>query len=853
MKVELKNLHTIVMLIGISGSGKTTKARQINELAQKKGLRSVMLSSDDCRHELLLSNEYHHHDPEMNNVSDKAFELLRLKTELYLRWPYNVNLMILDMMNLNKEDRQKIIDLANKHCYDIVAVVMDYSNIDEYFMGLDEKYDKKLISRQLRRFHTETLPELGKKLYNDLIRVKSKTEPIELECLFDIDINSINLSNDKHDFIVSDIHECLESFKTLLKKVGFNIEKVIENGREKEIITGREDTRIIIAGDSIDKGNKTKETIEFLYNNINRIHFIWGGHESFVYRYLNGKVKADISNYSSIPILEKDEELTQKFFAVCDRTKPFYQNRYFIVTHTGCENKFLGKTQEFAIRAQRYYSIERFKEDEDDEWLANRRELLKYLMEEAEGCHPLHIFGHEVWKNNFIYKNKVHLDTGCVSNGKLTGMLIDRWTGDYKLYHVNCLDTTIKEKLREFSFEEPKIQLEDKDYNRLIRYTKNKVNFISGTMCPANKHKNELESIDEALDYYRYKGIDKVMLQIKYMGSRCNIYLFDDIEKSYAISRKGFLIKNLDLTNIYKKLKERLSGYFASNNLDMMILDGELMPWSSLGEDLIGSTFQTINKGVRSELDLLKQNGFEEQLATLKKQYLESQFNVDRYDNKKMDLYTKYGPQKYEAYKLLSDFYMPNITDLEMLHDLYNRQLDIYAKPFSPDQLHYQPFTILKSVKKNGDEIYYFDADNESLFKLINDEEYAICDLTPEGYNDAKLFFDRVTKQLNLEGVVIKPLIVDPEHCVPFIKARSPNYLTIIYGYDYLEKVKYNKLLEQKRINRKLGQSIKEWQLGKKLLKIPYKDISENNSKYIDLMTKMIVETNDEKYIDPRL
>ena len=554
MKVQLKNLHTIVMLVGISGSGKSLRARRLNELAQNKGLCSVVLSSDDCRHELLLSDRYHHHDPEMNHVSDKAFELLKLKMELYIKWPYNANLIILDAMHLYKEDRQKIIDLSNKYCYDIIAIVMDYPNIEEYFLGLDEKYCKKLISRQLRRFHTETLPELGKKLYNDLIRVKNKTEPVELECQFNININDISLPNDKHDFITSDIHECIESFKDLLRKSGFKIEKIAENYKEKEIITGREDTRIIIAGDFLDKGNKTKETIEFLYNNTHRIHFVWGGHESFVYRYLNGKItKGNISNYSSIPILKKDEELKQKFFAICDRMKPFYQNRHFIVTHTGCESKFLGKTQEFAIRAQRYYHIERFKDDEDDEWLANRREWLKYLKEEAEFCHPLHIFGHEVWKNNFVYKNKIHLDTGCISEGKLTGILIDRWTGEYKLYHVNCSDpTVIKEKLREFSFEEPKIELEERDYNRLMRYAKNKVNFISGTMCPADKRENELENIEEALDYFKHKGIDKVMLQIKYMGSRCNIYLFDDIEKSYAISRNGFLIKNLDLTNIYK-------------------------------------------------------------------------------------------------------------------------------------------------------------------------------------------------------------------------------------------------------------------------------------------------------------
>ena len=253
----------------------------------------------------------------------------------------------------------------------------------------------------------------------------------------------------------------------------------------------------------------------------------------------------------------------------------------------------------------------------------------------------------------------------------------------------------------------------------------------------------------------------------------------------------------------------------------------------------------------------MKNNDFEEQLAKLTQQYRESQFEFDRNNMKREELYAKYGPQKYEAYKLLSNFYMPEIDELEKLHSLYNRQLETYAKYLSPEELinelHYQPFSVLKSVKKNGDEIYYFDSDNDIVFKMVNDAEYEICELNTEGYNKARLFFDRVTKVSNLEGVVIKPLKVDPDHCAPYMKVRSPNYLTIIYGYDYLNKVKYERLMNQKRIRTKLKKSISEWQLGKQLLKIPYKDISENNMLYMDLMTKMIIEANEERNIDPRL
>jgi hypothetical protein len=712
------------------------------------------------------------------------------------------------------------------------------------------------------------LPELGKKLYDDLVRIRSKTEDIELECATDVNIDSINLPDDKHDFVVSDIHECIETFKELLKKVGFKIEKVVEKDGDKDVekekIVGREDTRIIIAGDFPDKGNKTKETIEFLYNNMDRILFVWGGHESFVYRYLKGQLQqknVNIKFYTSIPILEKDEELRAKFFAICESMKPFFVGKHFTVTHTGCEYKFIGKTQEHAIKAQRYYHVDRFDDSVDDEiWLANRRKWLMHLKEESEMCHPIHLFGHESWKNNLVHKNRISLDTGCINGGRLTGVEIDRWTGRYKFWHVNCLDDIlVEEKLRDFRFEEPKIELaelDEKDYNRLIRSARNKINFISGTMCPADKRGGELEDINEALDYFKNKGIDKVMLQVKYMGSRCNIYLFDDIEKSYAISRNGFLIR-LDLTGVYKKLKDRLSDYFKTNDLDMMILDGELMPWSALGEGLIDSTFQAINQGIRSELDLLKNSGFEEQLLKLNKERQESSFEIDKCNRKKDELYKIYGPQKYESYKLLSNFYMPTIEELETLHDIYSSQLDIYARSISPEELaielNYQPFSVLKSVKKSGEEIYYFNSDNETVFKMVNDAEYEICELTPDGYNKARLFFDRVTKVSNLEGVVIKPLVVDPDNCAPYMKVRSPNYLTIIYGYDYLNKVKYERLLGQKRVRTKLRKSISEWKLGKKLLEVPYKDISENNLLYMDLMTKMIIEANEERNIDPRL
>jgi hypothetical protein len=99
-------------------------------------------------------------------------------------------------------------------------------------------------------------------------------------------------------------------------------------------------------------------------------------------------------------------------------------------------------------------------------------------------------------------------------------------------------------------------KLDDKERKRLFHLVKNQVQYLSGTMAPAaaDKEKNDLESLEKALDYYRQQEVDQVVLEPKYMGSRANVYLFDKLEDCYAISRKGYKIR-------VQKLRESLLIY----------------------------------------------------------------------------------------------------------------------------------------------------------------------------------------------------------------------------------------------------------------------------------------------------
>lgn len=57
-----------------------------------------------------------------------------------------------------------------------------------------------------------------------------------------------------------------------------------------------------------------------------------------------------------------------------------------------------------------------------------------------------------------------------------------------------------------------------------------------------------------------------------------------------------------------------------------------------------------------------------------------------------------------------------------------------------------------------------------------------------------------------MEGVVIKVNKIKKQmNFAPFMKVRNPNYLSIIYNYDYIFPKKYEKLLKQKNIKNKLA------------------------------------------------
>ena len=645
----------------------------------------------------------------------------------------------------------------------------------------------------------------------------------------------------------------------------------------------KKEKRIILVGDLIDKGYGVREVIEFIYNNLEWFYMVKGNHENFVYKYLRNEVEKDkmppqeiIDVYfDSIKLFESDDELKDKFFKAFESMKPFLKHPDFIVTHAPCDQKYLGKLGTVSERNQRTVVYPKEVDfSSPQEYTIVVSDFFKFFRNQASRSFPFHVFGHVSTKGIAKLYNKVNIDTGAVSGGQLTSISINR-SGRHFINHVSTVDNEqIKKKELRYFFELPpsKISidsLEGREKGRILTAAENGVNFISGTVCPADRKivlddnnnmvvsESELESLEQGINYFKKKGVTMIVAQPKYMGSRANIYLFKDPEKNYTTTRGGFVIKpsQIDLTEAYKPLYDLpyIKEAFGKDT-KMLILDAELLPWSAIGKGLIESSFVTVDKAIRSEIEFLRKTGFEEALLDVYNgSYKDLDFEKISHKTSREELIKLIGSNSEKTFRCIKD-HMREFTSLDELDELlkvYSRQIELYG---SDGQVHFKVFSILKEVFEDDSEKLFFNESNADIYSGVNTDTCLVVDLDNE--EDVKKlydFYNKTTIVEEMEGIMLKPLQVYIKGVAPSIKVRNPRYLTIVYGPDYQSKTKLEKLISRKKIKRKLEMSVKEWEIGKRILEIPYNQISKENEHFIQAYGEMVVEERGEKELDPRL
>jgi predicted kinase len=864
-------VQSIVTLVGPSNSGKTELVERLCMQLDDRhfpNLHCHHVSSDQIRREL-IGDDLHKHSNEMLYASNSAFDLLFTKLKHLMSFPLSLKnaVIFVDTTGLSKEFRDQVNKLADEYSYNKAAIVLDYKEYQDYFKYADKSVDKYIISNHVTRLRTKALPQIRSKDYPaGIFRIKQPTEwfadvTIELtnaeeykECWL-----PTNIDGNKVEYtILPDSHGCYDEVIDVLTKAKFTI----ENG----LIVNPGNRRIVCLDDYIDKGSKQKELIQFFYRNQDYIYHVLANHEDFVVRYFTGDIKPDkdsLQYFDSINWLKDTPEL-EKLKWLHSQAKPFLIHPDFICTHSPCKLKYLGKLDKESKKAQlkhRLHSIYGKDFDTEEEYKAALEGNLGWLKEQAITNFPFIFSGHLSFSNVVRLGSQVLLDTGSVYGNKLTVCNVKGRRLEFtqvqakEVYHPIKYLTTIFDKQEGVSLD----SLESKEQKRVKRALGDKpINFISGTVSPSASNDSELEPIETALEYYKAKGVTNLVMEPKFMGSRCNFYYKPNLEDCYLVTRNGYVINQIDTTSVISKwhpiIKEKL------DNPSLAILDSELCPWFALGSGLIDQHFIPIYSGLKAELEFCKENGFDTAFGSLLSQ-ANDEFTTDRTKLSKSELRAKYSDSKVEWYtSVLQMAKYTNPVDIDLAEvEAYKTELDGYTQD---GELDFQPFQVLKIERGNKVEVLPFD--NYEGFKLFNDNDIYEINLNEDNsvsvIEKVKLYYQywiansqKLFGYPKLEGVVIKPLDSKLTNVAPYIKVRNPQYLKLVYGPTYNLEPTYSKLVNSKRVSRKIKSSIDEWKLGLEMLGIHSSQMTLNNPKAVELMIKFIAEEKRVEELDPRL
>ena len=386
--------------------------------------------------------------------------------------------------------------------------------------------------------------------------------------------------------------------------------------------------------------------------------------------------------------------------------------------------------------------------------------------------------------------------------------------------------------------------------NRIDWFCANKINAFSPTISPAPKsvQRNEIESIYEGVRFFYDAGVEQIVVQRKYMGSYCDVYLQKNIKDTYFVSRNGYRLTKIDIEETLNA-SVALHNRFDWTNLQTVIIQCEMMPWSALGKSLIDNDFSGYLNVHKNHYEHLRQSGLYAKIKEAKntdsyRKYIDYKTNHTEKEVK------KFFPEKERRkYEVLNSFKILELSNYKKYIDMYAIQLEHFGKV---GNIHFKAFNILKKVFSDGSE--HIVNDNLS-FREVNDDEYLHLPVRNEKELDRTIetvyeWFAALESE-NEEGILIKPRQAFVKNVPPALKVRNNNYLLMIYGLDFYEN--YAKYLERRKITKKIDCSVNDWMLNLELLKVKYADINSENHLLKNIIFDRIMSEHAEATLDSRL
>lgn len=859
MQVKLPN-GAIVLLIGPSNSGKSTLLQSLVDSGQL--LESEIISSDYYRRlvadidfidftavskddEDIIYEEY-------QRISEQAFHTLHTVVEA--RAKLN-KVSIIDATNLRGFERAKYFEIAKRHHVPVLALILNTSK--EQLLARDVLRDnprgRKRVLQQFNTLNYE-LKAIKKEPFAKIYKVKNESVEIVREP------NKLYLEIESGFDIIGDIHGCYDEMLVLLKDLGYE-----QRGNVYVHPAGR---RLISVGDIMSRGPKSIDTMQFWLNQIEAglSYMTDSNHGWKIARWLDGKnvslnhgdelVEQEFTEYEKVHGEEAAKSLKERLANMLLKAPSHYiltKNNITkaVVTHAGIKDHYIGKESKRISDFCRYGDIQQtdsFSKPVRGDWFSQHK------------TSELIIWGHDVKVQPFKANRTINIDQGVVFGGELTALQYPEQTFKSVKALANYAGTEdnpiLEAKNKRFS--PPNVaqfingfavhttsgdQITIPKENALAamdtfsHYTLplEQVIYIPPTMSPTPQTSalpDYLEHPEEAFNYYKKNGVQKMIAEKKHMGSRAVIFIAKDKEVAkelinsdslgYITTRTGrAFFEQKEQQQMVEKIHAELvsKNYFEQFNTSFVLMDAEILPWNLKAHRLIDQQYETVAENALMDrykiIEKLKATEHVD-VTSWMEEYTEKYKNAARFDA----VFRNYCWPTNELSGI----------QIAPFHILAHSSATNFHQPHS------------WHMKMNA-----YLAENSSLFiateyRLIEseqDEQEVINwwkDMTENGH----------------EGIVIKPFDFQAYHkgklLQPAIKVRGREYLRIIYGMDYTNEDTMKKL-KQRNPSRKMKNALLEFKLGMEGIS-RFVSLESSNRVHECALATLALESDT---IDPRL
>ncbi|MGH2600831.1 MAG: polynucleotide kinase-phosphatase, partial [Dehalococcoidia bacterium] len=808
---------SLVMLIGASGSGKSTFARRHFKATE-------VLSSDVCRG--LVSD-----DENDQSATEDAFDVLHSIAAKRLA---GGRLTVVDATNVQPESRRPLVELARRyHCLPVAVVF----NLPEQLCRErnatrpDRDFGPQVIRRQTQQLR-RSLKGLQREGFRS-VYVLSSPEQVEAAT-----IERQPLFNDlKHEHgpfdIIGDVHGCYDELVDLLGALGY-IGFSHPEGR-----------KAVFLGDLVDRGPKTPDVLRLVMAMVGAgtALCVPGNHESKLLRKLQGR-NVQVTHGLAESLAQLDEQppaFREEVARFLDGLVSHYvlDDGKVVVAHAGMKAEMQGRgsqrVRDFALYGETTGETDEFGLPVRYNWAAEYRGRARVA------------YGHTPTPEPEWLNGTINIDTGCVFGGRLTALRYP----ELELVSVPAR-RTYYQPARPLVAEQPPAALSaqqehddvldiDDVLGRRIVATRLMGNltireenaiaalevmsrfavdpkwliYLPPTMSPpaTSNLPGLLEHPAEAFAYYLAEGVPRVICEEKHMGSRAVVVLCRDAEAA----RRRFGVHD-DATGVISTRTGRpfftdaamevgllnslrmamdAAGLWHELESDWVCLDCELMPWSLKAEELLRGQYAAVGAAARvalgeavSALEAAAARGGE--VGTLPAEYGARQEAVERY----VAAYRRYcWPVESLADLRLAPFHVLASEGAVHVNKDHRWHMDMVSRLVGAGTA--QVGATPASPGQGTDWIEVDVTDSESVETGVQ----WWTDLTERGG----------------EGMVMKPLEFVAKGrrglVQPGVKVRGREYLRIIYGPEYTAPGNLERL-RQRGLGLKRSLAAREFALG---------------------------------------